>query len=305
MFLQHVLFLWLALIICSPKAIAEFAITEVASGIYVHLGRSQLPDRSNKGAIANIGFIVGDSCVAVIDTGGNPRQGYRLKKAIKKITKKPICYVINTHVHPDHIFGNIAFKRVGAVFVGHHKLTRSLSARGSYYLNKAGEQLGISLSSKHIIPPDIVVKDSLQIDLGNRQLTLTAQPTAHTDNDLTIFDRQTNTIWLADLLFLKRIPVLDGSIKGWLGVLKDMEKRQFNTVIAGHGAITSNWRVGLRRQKKYLQTLVAEIRPMIAEGIFLEEAIRQVGYAEKHKWQFFNQVHPQNITNAFAELEWE
>ncbi|KAF3981650.1 MAG: quinoprotein relay system zinc metallohydrolase 2 [Methylococcales symbiont of Hymedesmia sp. n. MRB-2018] len=280
-------------------------VSEVAPGIYVHFGQHQLPDKVNHGAVANIGFIVGDTCVAVIDSGGNPDQGYALKAAIKRITDKPVCYVINTHVHPDHIYGNIAFKEKGVKFIGHKKLARAMSARGNYYIAKAAEQLDLKLTAAHIIPPDRLVKNHLAIDLGGRRLILTAQPTAHSDNDLTVFDKKTDTLWLSDLLFLDHLPVIDGSLKGWLEVMQKLQKQKFTTVIPGHGAVVTDWPNGLTAQKTYLQVLLTEIREMIVKGRFLEEAIEQVGYSEKDKWQLFDQFHKRNVTTAFAELEWE
>ncbi len=279
--------------------------TEVASGIFVHFGKHELPNKTNHGAIANIGFIVGDSCIAVIDTGGNPDQGYALKKAIKKITKKPVCYVINTHVHPDHIYGNIAFKQAKVKFVGHHKLTRAMSTRGHYYIDKASDQLDVKLTTKHIIPPDILVKKHLTIDLGGRKLIITAHPTAHTDNDVTILDKQTNTLWMSDLLFLEHLPVIDGSLLGWLNELERMEKKAYKIVIPGHGPVVTDWPTSLQAEKTYLLTLRTEIRDMIKKGHFLEEAIKQVGYSERDKWKLFDQFHKRNVTTAFAELEWE
>jgi len=300
--LKIILILFFALF---AQLVNALNVTEVSSGIYVHFGQHEFPNKVNHGAIANIGFIVGDSCVAVIDTGGNPEQGYALKKAIEKTTSKPVCYVINTHVHPDHIYGNIAFKQPGVTFIGHNKLARAMATRGSYYIDKANEQLDIKLKPKHIIPPDKSVKRHMSINLGGRKLTLTAHPTAHTDNDLTVFDQKTNTLWMSDLLFIEHLPVIDGSLKGWLKELKRMEKLNYQFVIPGHGPVVTDWPKSMQAEKFYLQLLLTEIRQMIKKGLFIEEAIKTVGYSEKNKWKLFDQFHKRNVTTAFAELEWE
>jgi quinoprotein relay system zinc metallohydrolase 2 len=248
---------------------------------------------------------VGKSCVAVIDTGGSPEQGYALKQTIEQTTKTPICYVINTHVHPVHIYGNIAFKQPGIKFIGHKKLARAMSARGQFYNDRSEDQLGIKLTAKHLIPPDKSVKKQMTIDLGGRKLELTAHPTAHTDNDLTIFDEKTNTLWMSDLLFLEHLPVIDGSIKGWLKELKQLEKMDYKIVIPGHGPIVTDWPKSMQAEKDYLQLLLTEIREMITKGQFLEEAVKTVGTSEKGKWKLFDQFHKRNVTTSFAELEWE
>jgi quinoprotein relay system zinc metallohydrolase 2 len=303
--LKTLSFLLFLLISQNTLAVTELSITEVSPGIYVHFGKHQMPNETNHGAVANIGFIVGESCVAVIDTGGNPEQGYALKKAIETTTKTPVCYVINTHVHPDHIYGNIAFKQAGIKFIGHEKLARAMSARGHFYNDRSEELLGIKLTTKHLIPPNQSVKKETTIDLGGRKLTLTAHPTAHTDNDLTVFDEKTNTLWMSDLLFLEHIPVIDGSLKGWLNELKRMEKIDYKYVIPGHGSLVTDWPKSLQAEKNYLQLLLTEIRAMIKKGQFLEQAVKEVGYSEKDKWKLFNQFHKRNVTTSFAELEWE
>lgn len=294
-------------VVCAQPACAQamLSLVEVARGIYVHQGKPELPDPVNHGAIANIGFIVGDRCVAVIDTGGNPDEGLALKQAIQKITSKPVCYVINTHVHPDHIYGNIAFKMPGVQFIGHKNLARAMAARGQFYLERAPEQISVDLKPENIIPPDKAVNKHMKIDLGGRELMLTAHNSAHTDNDLTVFDPNTETLWMADLLFIDHLPVIDGSLVGWVKEIRSLEKRAFKVVIPGHGPIVRDWPKSLQPEKRYLETLLTDIRAMIKSGKFIEEAIETVGYRFKDEWLLFDQFHRKNVTAAFAELEWE
>lgn len=290
---------------CLVNASPALTVSEIANGVFVHHAQHHWPDRENHGEIANIGFIIGEKCVAVIDSGGSPAQGVALRNAIKQITNTPICYVINTHVHPDHIYGNLAFKAAGVQFVGHHKLARAMASRAPHYLSRADEVLNIQIDQSHIITPNIEVKDRLTLDLGNRQLLLTAHPTAHTDNDLSVYDKTTDTLWLADLLFLEHIPVIDGSIKGWLSELNRLEKNRYTLVIPGHGPLVKDWPASMQPQKNYLTLLSNEIRTLIKNGKTLEQAVTSVGLSAKNQWQLYEQFHRKNVTIAFAELEWE
>ncbi|MDT4290858.1 quinoprotein relay system zinc metallohydrolase 2 [Methylomonas sp. MO1] len=289
----------------SSMALPPLSFSQVAPGIYLHTSAHHWPDRDNHGEIANIGFIVGERCVAVVDSGGSPQQGVALRNTIKQVTAKPVCYVINTHVHPDHIYGNIAFKGPGVQFVGHHKLARAMATRGDHYLGRAAELLDIQVNQDNIIPPDIEVKDTMTLNLGNRELLLTAHPSAHTDNDLSVYDKSTDTMWLADLLFLEHIPVIDGSIKGWLSEMERLEKNHYKLVVPGHGHLVKDWPVSLQAQKAYLTGLATEVRAMIKQSKTLEQAVNSVGLPAKKNWQLFEQFHRKNVTIAFAELEWE
>ncbi|MDD4915198.1 MAG: quinoprotein relay system zinc metallohydrolase 2 [Methylococcales bacterium] len=299
------LILSLLLISQSCPAVPALTVTRIAPGIYLHQSDHHWPDRNNHGEIANIGFIVGERCVAVIDSGGSPQQGIALRNAIRQITDKPVCYLINTHVHPDHIYGNIAFKQPGVRFVGHYKLARAMAVRGQHYLGRAEETLGLHINQDNIIPPDLQVRDSMTINLGNRELLLTAHAAAHTDNDLSVYDKATNTMWLADLLFLEHIPVIDGSIRGWLSELEKLEKNRYALVIPGHGTPVTDWPLSLQPEIAYLTGMATEIRSLIKQGGTLEQAVNSVGLDAKNHWRLFDEFHRKNITTAFAELEWE
>ena len=122
---------------------------------------------------------------------------------------------------------------------------------------------------------------SIELDLGGRVILLKAHRQAHTSQGLSAFDRQTKTLWLADLLFIDCIPALDGSVKGWLSLIEELRGMEAARVIPGHGPVSAPWPEALDAEQRYLQTLVDEIRVLIARGGTLEEAIKTVGDSEK------------------------
>jgi quinoprotein relay system zinc metallohydrolase 2 len=279
---------------------------EIAQGIHVFQAPYALVHPANEGAIANLGFIIGRDAVAVIDTGGSLRTGRRLLAAVRARTELPIRYVINTHMHPDHVLGNVAFAGEGPRFVGHHKLARALSARAESYLEAARRELGeVAFAGTTIALPDLPVESIVSLDLGDRHIDLEAHPTAHTDNDLTVFDHQTGTWFLGDLLFMGHVPALDGRLKGWLAFMERARERTVARVVPGHGPASAPWPEALAPQERYLRSLEAGMREALKAGRSMTEVAAGTGLSEQDAWALFDAFHARNSISAYKELEWE
>ncbi len=286
----------------------HYTVTEVTPGVFYHQGLHQEPSEDNIGAIANVSFIIGDRCVAVIDSGGSYTEGIRLRQAIYRQTDLPVCYVINTHAHPDHMFGNAAFKKDNPEYIGHANMPMAMTARQSFFGRTFQEILGQAYQGTEFIAPTrlIYIDAPVTIDLGKRLITLTAYPTSHTDNDLTVFDDTTRTLWTGDLLFMERIPVLDGNINGWINTMRQLQAMNINTVVPGHGpASNDKWQRGLAEQLRYFSLLRDEIRAVINNFGTINQATQQVGLKEEKQWELFDSYHSRNVTAAFVQLEWE
>jgi quinoprotein relay system zinc metallohydrolase 2 len=304
---RQVAFVALALV-ASWLARAEgsgMVLTEIAPGIFVHNGVQEDASRENGDEIANIGFIIGTDAVAVVDPGGSYREGVELRKAIRARTELPIRYVILSHVHPDHIFGAAAFREGNPDFIGHAKLPGALAQRGGYYFRRLQEALGSRASGTEVMAPTVLVSNRLDIDLGRRRLVVEAHGPAHTDTDLTIFDENTETFWLSDLLFVERIPVIDGSLLGWLAELRRAVATKAARAVPGHGPVSVSWPEAAAPEQRYLDTVARDTRVLIKAGAGIADAYRQVAQSERGRWLLFDDYHARNVTAAFKELEWE
>jgi len=297
----------LAVAVVAQVAAAPLRVEQVAPGVYVHIGQHKDVDEGYDGDIANIGFVVGTEAVAIIDTGGSYAVGMALKEALRAITALPVRYVINTHGHPDHVFGNAAFVTPGPPprFIGHARLPQAMASRGDAWLRNLNKQLGGAADNSAIIPPGETVTDHLTLDLGGRKLTLAAWPGAHTNTDLTVFDAASGTLWTGDLLFIERTPAVDGDVQGWLAVIEALKRLPAAITIPGHGPVTRDKNRALDRERDYLTVLLRDVRGSIRQGRGMTATMETAAAAERGRWQLFDAVNRRNVNLLYPKLEWE
>ncbi len=284
---------------------SNFAIENVGDGIYVHHGEHLDIDDGYTGDICNISFVVGERGVAVIDTGGSLKVGKKLREAIKKVTDKPILYVINTHVHPDHIYGNAAFLQDKSQFVGHAKLGDAMQLREEAYDKLNSRYLGADATGSVIIKPTLPIKAPTDLDLGGRTLKVTPYPNAHTNTDISVIDSKTATLFTGDLLFIERTPVVEGDIKGLIATIEELKTYPVKQVVPGHGPAAKDWLSALNNEQRYLNTLLADMRAVIKSGGDMGKAMDTAAAGEKHKWLLFDIANRRNVNTLYPALEWE
>jgi quinoprotein relay system zinc metallohydrolase 2 len=284
----------------------------LAPGVFHVAGHQAVWGPAFHGHVANLGFVIGSRCIAVIDSGGSATVGRALLAAVRQHSALPVCYLVNTHPHPDHVMGNLAFASANGsqappVIVGHARLRASLAARAPFYLNALQRDFDAADSTASVPLPTLGVTDRLDLDLGGRVLELRAWPTAHTDSDLTVLDRTSATLWLGDLLFVGHLPVLDGNLKGWLAVLQALERERAARLVPGHGPVQAPGPAAFDATVRYLKQLQSDVSVAIDEGLSLSETVARLGEPPESRmagWLLIDAFHRRNVTAAYAELEW-
>jgi len=282
-------------------------VSEVAPGVFVHIGQVAEASAANAGDTSNWGFVVGERCVAVIDTGGSAATGSALREAVRAHTDRPVCAIVITHGHPDHLLGlaavaegGVAAGELAARQLAHQRLAAAVAARTPAYRTLAQRQLGLAGPPQMIVPGERV-DGEVMLDLGGRQLRLQTWKTAHTDHDLTVYDLQTRTLFAGDLLFVTHLPVVDGNLSGWLAQTPALRQLGSLRTVPGHGPVVKG--DGWQAQTEYLSGLRHAVREALKQRVPLQHAVEAVPAPDG--WQLTEVYHRRNVTAAYAELEWE
>lgn len=246
-------------------ALAADKLTKVTDNVYAYVDTKQSSKDNSFGA--NAGIIIGRDGIAVVDTLISAKEAKRFIKAIKAVSKKPIKYVINTHYHLDHVFGNAEFVKLGAVVVAQENDKQAMAERAEATL-KNSAQYGLTpedIKGTTIAYPVLSYGDRMSIDLGGQLIELRHARPSHTDGDTLVYLADQKLLFAGDILFTDYHPYLaEGNIEEWCGELDDLQAMEVEQIVPGHGPLST--KKDLAAMKQYLQQFDQQATALAAQG---------------------------------------
>ena len=255
----------LVVVVCGGTAFAQDGLTKIADNVYSYVGGKDAS--STHSFAANAGIVVGRDGILVIDTLISVKEGERFLADIRKVSDKPIKYVVNTHTHLDHAFGNCVFAKLGAAVISHDADRKLLEKVGESTLKNIAN-FGLKpedMKGTEIVYPALTFSERMTIDLGGEIVELIRTAPSHTEGSVIVFLPARKLLFSGDILFTDFHPYLaDGDIPGWTRTLDSLIAMDVERIIPGHGPLST--KKDLREMKEYLVLFDAKARELAAGG---------------------------------------
>lgn len=226
-------------------------LTKISNNVYSYVGvKDASPGNS---FAANAGIVIGRDGVLVVDTLISAKEGKRFLADIRKVTDKPIKYVVNTHTHLDHALGNCVFANLGATIISHQADRATLEANGPLMLRNIGSK-GLKpedVAGTEVVVPNLAFSDQMLIDLGGEEVRLIRFSPSHTPGSIVVYLPAQKILFSGDILFTDFHPFLaDGDFKGWISSIDKLLAMEIDDIIPGHGPLST--KKDLRDMKNYI-----------------------------------------------------
>jgi cyclase len=269
------------------------AVKKIADGLYFFY----------EFAGSNSVFMVTDEGVLVVDTRQHPRAGAELLAEIRKVTDKPIRWVINSHFHGDHTFGNDAFEKTGATFVAHRETERimqlvhpkEMARRMGYFESKRYDPGEVKL-----ILPDVTFDTSMTIKLGGREVRLMYLGPGQQDGDAFVLFPDARVLFTPGSFARHSMPnmAFTTSVDSWINLLDRVAAMDVDTILPGHGDVAA--RADVKELSAMLADEYATVKEAIAKGTPLAEAQRTLTFPQYKDWRNYERL--KNEIAALYEL---
>jgi glyoxylase-like metal-dependent hydrolase (beta-lactamase superfamily II) len=220
----------------------------------------------------NVGAIVCEDGLLIIDTRAHHRQARELVDDLKTISKLPVRWIINTHHHWDHTFGNGEFHEVD--IWGHERCKTNLADHGAAMLarvRKMSPGQAADFDEVLIVPPNKTVGDAADVEFGGRTVGMRYLGRGHTDNDLVITVPDADVLFAGDLIENGAPPAFGDAFPfEWPDTVETLSNMITDAVVPGHGAPTD--RPFVDAQQADLAAVAELARQRHADGMTIEAA---------------------------------
>jgi glyoxylase-like metal-dependent hydrolase (beta-lactamase superfamily II) len=253
---------------------------------------------------SNAVVLTTDEGVLVIDTRQHPRDGQDLIDRIRKITDKPIKWVINSHFHGDHHLGNPAFQKLGATFVAQNETAalmrktwpKEIARRQSFFKHR-----GFDPGEVKLVLPDVTFERRMTIHLGGHEVDLMYLGPGQNPGDTFVLFPQARTLFtpgafakhsMANMTFTP-------SVQGWIALLdKVAHMDNVDRILPAHGDVAS--RADVPELAAMLADEYATVKAAVDRGVSVDEAVRTLTLDRYKDWRNYSR-RPQEI-RALYEL---
>ena len=280
-------------------AVPAFTLKQVGPNVW-----AAIDNPAAKGvAAANSGFVIGDDGVAVIDSFMSAAAAKELLSEIRRRTKLPIKFVVNTHYHLDHVAGNGVFADAGATIVAHRNVRRWIRTENVRLVGDNAPP-DIRAMIEGFRSPSVVYTEDIKLYLGARHVHVRFFP-GHTGGDSVVFVPDANVAFAGDLLWRRILPnMVDGTTTAWMATLDTLAKTNARyTFVPGHGDVANAGDVGaLRDYFGALLKVVGDVQRQGKSGVALVEAATPPLRKTYGRWDSFAGLVTSNIRDMEAEL---
>lgn len=281
-------------------------LTPVSKNAYYVQGESALGSPLNKNFISNAGVVIGPTGVVVIDALGSPALAKQLIDEIRKLTDKPIQFVIVTHYHADHIYGLQSLIDIGATVIAQESAKEYLGSDTALLrLQTSRTELAPWINDQtRLIPASKWIVEDTRLTLAGLDVELIKMGPAHTPDDLAIYFPSEGVLFAGDLVFRGRIPYVGNADSlGWIQSLDKLLTRQANVIVPGHGPASTAAADDLKFTRDYLAFVRKAMEQAARDLEPFDEAYLATNWSRYEKIPLFNAANRMNAYNIYLSIQ--
>lgn len=242
---------------------------------------------------SNAVFMVTDEGVLVIDTRTHPRLGQELLDMIRKVTDKPIRWVINSHFHGDHHFGNAPFKATGAIFVAQAetaRLMQHVQAKEMARRIDGFKSRGLDPNEVKLIMPDVTFENGMVIKLGGREARLMYLGPGQQAGDTFVAFPHARALFTPGAFGKRSMPnmAFTPSVESWIKLLGEVAALDVDRILPAHGDVAT--RADVKELAAMLADEYATVKDAAAKGMSVDEAIKTLTFPQYKDWRNYNRL---------------